>query len=299
MHPRILTAIAIFGGLILSVATQADPLAHPATVPTTREAPFTNLWPDHKVPHAQGEEAIDTPALQIFLSPSSKATGSAVVVFPGGGYGHLAAHEGGKVAQWLAENGISGFVLRYRLGPKYHYPAEIEDGQRAVRFVRAHAAEYGIDPKRIGIIGFSAGGHLASSVATHYTSGDPAAEDVVDRVSSRPDLHILIYPVINMDGPDAHVGSRNNLFGKEELKPELFELFSNHKQVTKETPPAFLVHSVTDKTVAISNSDNYVKALELAGVPHEYVRLETGIHGFGLTDQWTQQCIEWLRKYKF
>ena len=269
-----------------------------ARVATTEEAPFVNLWPAHQVPHAQGDAKSDTPALQIFLPPPGKATGAAIVVCPGGGYGALAPYEGSKVAQWLAENGIAGYVLRYRLGPKYHYPAEIEDGQRAVRYVRAHAEEWKIDPHRIGIMGFSAGGHLASSVATHYTAGETASADPVDRVSSRPDLQILVYPAIDLGGPDAHIGSRDNLLGKNP-KPELIELFSNQKQVTKETPPAFVVHSIVDKGVPVSNSDNYVEALKAAGVSYEYIRLEAGAHGFGLTDKWTPQCIQWLREKKF
>jgi acetyl esterase/lipase len=290
----------IFGlltGILVPVLVHAAPPADPAKVATTQEAPWVNLWPG-KAPHALGEEKADTPALQIFLPVAGTATGSAIVVCPGGGYGHLAPHEGGKIGQWLAENGVTAFVLRYRLAPKYHYPAEIEDGQRAVRFVRAHAADYGIDPHRIGIIGFSAGGHLTSSVATHYTAGDPKSEDPVDRVSSRPDLHIVIYPVIKMVGPDSHAGSRKNLLGPEP-DPKLMELFSNEKQVTKDTPPAFVVHSVTDKTVPVSNSDAYVEALRLAGVEYVYVRIDHGPHGFGLTDDWAKPCIDWLRRMKF
>jgi acetyl esterase/lipase len=297
MLKRISAVASVLVIVILSLRAFAEP-PKPASAPATQEVPLLTLWPEGKVPHALGDQRADTPAVQVFLPAAGKGTGAAIVVCPGGGYGGLAQHEGPKVGQWLVENGIAGFVLRYRLGPKYHYPAEIEDGQRAVRFVRAHAVDWKIDPHRIGIIGFSAGGHLASSVATHYTAGDAGSEDPVDRVSSRPDLHILIYPVINLGGPDTHVGSRNNLLGKEP-SAELIELFSNQKQVTKDTPPAFVVHSITDKVVPVSNADNYVAALKEAGVAYEYVRLETGQHGFGLTDKWTPQCIEWLRKQKF
>jgi len=293
-----IAAVLILSGVLISGNSAAETSAPKSTVPTTQEAPFINLWPEGKVPHATGTEKSDTPALQIFKAPADKATGGAFIVCPGGGYGGLAQHEAGIVGQWFAEHGITAFVLRYRLAPKYHYPAEIEDGQRAVRYVRAHAAEWGIDAHRVGIMGFSAGGHLASSVATHYTAGNPAGEDPVDRVSSRPDLHILIYPVITFSGPDAHIGSRNNLLGNKPT-PELIELFSNEKQVNKDTSPAFIVHSITDKVVPVSNADHYVEALKAAGVPCDYVRLEAGLHGFGLTDQWTPQCIEWLRKNKF
>ena len=291
-------AVSIFAGILISGNSFAEPSPPNNTVPTTQEAPFVNLWPEGKVPHATGNKKSDTPALQIFKAPAGIATGAAFIVCPGGGYGGLAQHEAGIVGQWFAEHGITAFVLRYRLAPQYHYPAEIEDGQRAVRYVRAHAADWGIDAQRIGIMGFSAGGHLASSVATHYTAGNPASEDPVDRVSSRPDLHILIYPVITLSGPDTHVGSRNNLLGNEP-KVELMELFSNEKQVTKDTSPAFIVYSITDKVVPVSNADHYVEALKAAAVPCEYIRLETGPHGFGLTREWTPQCIEWLRKNKF
>ncbi len=293
-----LTAIAIAAGILISEEGSAETSVAKTSVPTTQEAPFVNLWPDGKVPHANGTEKSDTPALQIFKAPADRATGAAFVVCPGGGYGGLAQHEAGVVGQWFAENGITAFVLRYRLAPKYHYPAEIEDGQRAVQYVRAHAAEFGIDAHRIGIMGFSAGGHLASSVATHYTSGNAGSDDPVDRVPSRPDLHILIYPVITLSGPDAHAGSRNNLLGPD-AKPELIELFSNEKQVTKDTSPAFIVHSTTDKVVPVSNADHYVEAMKAVDVPCEYVRLEAGQHGFGLTRAWTTRCVEWLRKNKF
>jgi acetyl esterase/lipase len=283
--------------LVTSSICFAGPIARPTSVPTTQEAPYVNLW-EGQPPHAQGDAKSDTPALQIFLPAAGTEHGSAIVVCPGGGYGGLAPHEAGKVGQFFASHGIAGFVLRYRLGPKYHYPVEIEDGQRAVRWVRAHAADYGFDPKRIGIIGFSAGGHLATSVATHFDAGDPRSEDPVDRVSSRPDLQIAIYPVIDMSGPDTHKGSRNNLFGPNP-EPELLERFSNQKAVTKDTPPAFVVHSITDKVVPVSNADNYVAALKAAGVDAQYVRLEEGPHGFGLTDKWTPQCLEWLKAHGF
>jgi acetyl esterase/lipase len=163
--------------------------------------------------------------------------------------------------------------------------------------VRANAKDWKLDPNRIGILGFSAGGHLASSAATHYTAGDKQSADPVDRVSSRPNLQILVYPVITM-GPGGHAGSCNNLFGPNPAE-ELIALMSNEKQVTKDTPPAFLVHSTVDTVVPVSNSDNYAAALKTAGIPYEYIRGEMGQHGFGLIDRWTLPCVKWLEKMEF
>jgi acetyl esterase/lipase len=204
------------------------------------------------------------------------------------------------VGEWLAKNGVTAFVLRYRVGTKgYHHPIEMGDASRAIRCVRAHAAEWKLDPQRIGILGFSAGGHLASTVATHWDEGNSEAQDPVDKVSSRPDVQILIYPVITM-GPGGHAGSRANLFGKERANDkDLIELLSNEKHVNAKTPPAFLVHGIDDKTVAVSNSDDYAAALKKAGVEVEYVRPEKGPHGFGLKEFWTTPCVAWLRKLRF
>jgi acetyl esterase/lipase len=238
--------------------------------------------------------------VQAFLPEEGKGTGSAVVVCPGGGYGGRAAHEAGVVGEWLAKNGVVGFVLRYRVGPKgYHHPIEMGDASRAIRFVRAHAAEWKIDPNRIGIMGFSAGGHLASTIATHYDEGNASSEDPIEKVSSKPNVQILIYPVITM-GPTGHAGSRINLLGKEKAEdPALIELLSNEKHVDAQTPPAFVCHAVEDKVVPVSNSDNYVAALKKAGVEVEYVRPQKGPHGFGLKDFWTGKCVAWLRGQKF
>ncbi|MEZ0265361.1 MAG: alpha/beta hydrolase [Phycisphaerae bacterium] len=238
------------------------------------------------------------PAVQVFLP--EKPTGASIVVCPGGGYGGLANHEGPVVGEWLAKNGVTAFVLRYRLGSKgYHHPIEMGDASRAVRFVRTYAKDWNLDPARIGILGFSAGGHLASTVSTHYDAGDASAADPIDRASSRPDLSVLIYPVITM-GPTGHAGSRNNLLGKDKANdPALIELLSNEKHVNDKTPPAFLVHGIDDKAVPVSNSDSYAEALKKAGVDVEYVRVDKGPHGFGLKDFWTDKCVAWLRKHKF
>ena len=258
---------------------------------------FIPLW-ESQAPGAKGNSPDDLPAIQPYFP--EKPTGSAIVVCPGGGYGGLAPHEAGVVGEWLAKNGVTAFVLRYRLGSKgYHHPIELGDGARAIRYARAHASEFKIDPKRIGILGFSAGGHLASTISTHWDEGKADATDPIDRVSSRPDVQILIYPVITM-GPTGHAGSRVNLLGKERANDaELIELLSNEKHVNAQTPPAFLVHGIDDKAVPVSNSDDYAAALKKAGVEVEYVRVDHGPHGFGLKDFWTGKCVEWLRKMKF
>lgn len=253
---------------------------------------YIPLWPE-KAPGQDGTTAKDIPAIQIYTPAADKATGAAIVVCPGGGYGNLANHEGPKVGEWLAANGILGVVLRYRLGPKYHHPVELGDAQRAVRYTRSNAAEWKIDPKRIGILGFSAGGHLASSASVHYTAGDEKSADAIERVSSRPDFSVLIYPVITM-GPDTHGGSKSNLLGKNP-DPKLIELLSSEKQVNAQTPPAFVVHGVNDTAVKISNADGYIAALKANNVPNEYIRLDDFAHGKGMQDVWTTKCLEWLK----
>jgi len=263
------------------------------------------LWPA-SAPGQVGDKPGDVPTMQVFLPEDGKGTGAAIVVCPGGGYGGLANHEGPVVGEFLAKHGVAAFVLKYRLGPKYHHPVELGDAQRAIRTVRANAAEWKIDPKRIGIMGFSAGGHLASTAATHFDNGDAKAEDPIEWVSCRPDAQTLIYPVVTM-GQGTHGGSKNNLLGKDP-KAELVELLSNEKQVTKETPVAFVVHSTVDSAVPVSNSDNYVAALKGNGVAYEYVRLEPDGeklpakalgHGFGLRDFWTPQWVKWLQSIHF
>ncbi len=278
---------ACFAGLVLILANvlAAAPLTDRETIP---------LWKG-KAPGAQGDAPADTPVVQVILP--QKPSGASIIVCPGGGYGGLANHEGPVVGEWLAKNGVTAFVLRYRLGPKYHHPIQLGDAQLAIRLVRANAKEWKLDENRIGILGFSAGGHLASTAATHFDAGTSTSDDPIDRVSSRPDLQILIYHVITM-GPGGHAGSRNNLLGKDP-DPKLVELLSNEKQVTKDTPPAFLVHTVEDKGVPVSNSDNYAVALKNAGVAFEYIRPPMGKHGFGLREDWTSACEEWLKKQKF
>lgn len=277
---------------------KADLLAKPPA--KLEDMQVLRLWPE-QAPLQHGDNpAIDVPTLTVFLPPTGKASGAAMVVIPGGGYDHVSPREGIPGGQWLAKNGITAFVLKYRVGRnKYYYPAEIDDGVRAVRYVRANAPAWGLDPHRVGIIGFSAGGHLASTLATHFDAGDANATDPIERVSSRPDVHILLYPVMTlMDEPLVEKGSRNNLLGANP-PPELLELLSNDRQVKKDTPPAFVVHSTEDRTVPIANSDHYTDALAKYNIPFVYIRQPMGGHGFGITDAWKDQAMAWLHLQKF
>src|SRR5437660_3791323 len=215
------------------------------------------LWPNG-APGAAGQTAEDIPTLTPYFPPAEKATGAAIIVCPGGGYSHLADHEGRPVAEWLSTMGITAFVLKYRLGPRYHHPAPLQDAARAIRTVRARATDWNIDPKHIGILGFSAGGHVASTIGTHFELGKSDASDPIERVSSRPDLMILIYPVITMR-EFAHAGSRRMLL-RENPSADLVALLSNEEQVTKETPPAFLVHTANDPAVPVENSLRFAEA---------------------------------------
>jgi acetyl esterase/lipase len=270
----------------------ADALALPDTGSVIR------LWPGD-APGAQGATDSDVPTLTVFGPEAGKANGAAVVICPGGGYGGLAAHEGRPVAEWLNGIGVTGFVLKYRLGPKYHHPIMMEDVNRAVRTVRSHAPDWKLDPKRIGVLGFSAGGHLASTAVTHFDDGQSDAGDPIDRASSRPDFCVLIYPVITMTDPYTHKGSRTNLLG-DTPDQDLVTLMSNEKQVTDKTPPCFLVHTSTDAAVPLQNSLMFAKALQKNHVPVELHVFDHGAHGFGLggkdpvLSQWPGLCAAWL-----
>lgn len=262
------------------------------------------LWPGG-APGALGEKDDDKPTLTAFLPPPEKATGAAIVVCPGGGYGGLAGHEGAGYAEWLAQNGVAGLVLKYRLGSKgYRHPAMLNDAARAVRLTRAKAAEWKIDPQRVGIMGSSAGGHLASTLLTHFDAGRPNEPDPIERLSSRPDLGVLCYAVITM-GANTHAGSRQNLLG-EKPAPELIELLSNEKQVTKETPPCFLWHTWEDNAVKVENSLDFAAALRRAGVLFDLHIYEKGAHGIGLSPgqngvapgdvhPWGKDLLFWLK----
>ncbi|MFN7925510.1 MAG: alpha/beta hydrolase [Bryobacteraceae bacterium] len=261
--------------------------------------PVEKLWPAG-APGAQGDADAHTPTISIY-KPAGQRRDAAVVVCPGGGYRNLAIdHEGDQVARWLNSQGIMAFVLKYRLGPKYHHPVELGDAQRAIRTVRSRAAEFGIAPNKIGIWGFSAGGHLASSAATHFDKGSAGAPDPIDRVSSRPDFAVLTYPVITFtEEAYVHKGSRSNLLG-DSPDPALVKLMSNELQVKPDTPPIFLVHSNEDKGVPPENSVLLYLALRKAGVPAEMHIYERGPHGFGLgwsdiaLSSWPARLADWF-----
>jgi acetyl esterase/lipase len=257
------------------------------------------LW-EKGAPGALGTEDKDIPTLTVFKPAEGAATGAAMVICPGGGYGGLAQHEGKDYAEWLAKNGVTGFVLKYRLGSGgYRHPRMLEDAVRAVRTVRARASEWGVDSNRVGIMGSSAGGHLASTLLTHFDNGNASATDSIDRQSSRPDLGILCYPVITM-GDFTHKGSKKNLLG-ENPSEELSNQLSNEKQVTKDTPPTFLWHTYEDTGVPPENSMLFAMALQKNKVPYELHIYEKGKHGIGLANghPWTEQCLRWLKLHGF
>jgi acetyl esterase/lipase len=280
-----------------------------ATTSTAQSTNMFPLWPNG-APGALGQSSNDIPTLTLFVPAPGTATGAAMVICPGGGYGHLATHEGAGYGQWFAEHGITAFVLKYRLGSNgYRHPAMLQDAARAVRLVRARAGEWQLDPRRIGIIGSSAGGHLASTLLTHFDTGNPNASDPVERVSSRPDLGILCYAVISM-GRFTHQGSRNNLLGTNP-PPELVLDLSNELRVTEDTPPCFLWHTAEDKTVTVENSLEFADALQQAGVPFDLHVYQKGRHGMGLGTReyppkapaglhpWTSDCLFWLKAQGF
>ncbi|WP_337177152.1 alpha/beta hydrolase [Paludisphaera sp.] len=303
-------AWAAFGclAMVALAATGArgdDPLAGASEV--------VKLWPDG-APGAKGTDPVkDVPTLSVFLPAPDAATGAAVVVCPGGGYGGLAIdHEGKQVAEWLNSIGVAAFVLKYRLAPAYREPAMLHDVNRAVRVARAGASKWGVDPDRIGLMGFSAGGHLASTGGTQFDAGKPDADDPIERVSSRPDRLILVYPVIVMSEPYTHKGSARNLLG-ENPSDELVKSYSSDLRVTPETPPTFLAHTNADAAVVPENSLLFALALRKAGVPLELHVFEKGQHGLGLGTgsrqhnigpepgfmAWPKLCETWLKGQGF
>ncbi len=275
-----------------------------ARTPLPDPLPPLPLWPAGHVPHAPvvANGAPPTvPTITVYPAPPDVAPGPAVVICPGGGYGMLADHEGEPVARWLQSLGVAGAVLRYRLGPTHQHPAMLADVSRALRMVRARAGEWRADPKRVGVLGFSAGGHLASSVTVHGGAGDPASPDTIEREGARPDFAVLIYPVISLNDPAlAHGGSRRNLLG-DNPDPALVAFLSTDTQVTPQTPPTFLVHSADDEAVPVGNSLRFAAALAQNNVPVGMQIYHKGGHGYGLgnesapeTLQWPAACAAWL-----
>jgi acetyl esterase/lipase len=254
-----------------------------------------SLWPD-RAPVGDGEFETAKVSITVY-GVAGKTDAAAMVICPGGGYGGLVVGaEGHGIAQWLNRHGIAGIVLEYRL-PHGRAFVPLLDAQRAIRTVRFNAKAWGIDPGRIGIIGFSAGGHLASTAGTHFDGGDPKAADPIERVSCRPDFAVLVYPVVTL-GAKGHGGTRSNLLGNHP-KPEMVDLFSNEKQVTDKTPPMFLTHAKDDTLVPPENSRMLYEALKAHKVPTEYLELPSGGHGLNgyrgpMWDAWQTKSLEWL-----
>lgn len=262
-----------------------------------KEPDWLELW-EHGAPLREGEGSEDRPAIKPFLinRPEERPSGC-IIVCPGGAYTRRAGHEADPIAQWLNGIGLSAVVLRYRVQP-YRHPCPLLDAQRAIRYVRHRAAEWNLDPARIGILGFSAGGHLASTAAVHFDRGDPEAEDPIDRHSCRPDAQVLCYPVITFK-EFGHRGSMYNLLGPEPNE-ELVQLLSNDGHVSKDTPPAFIWHTADDQAVPMENAMVMSMALRANRVPHELHVFESGRHGLGLSGElpdvaaWTKLCERWL-----
>jgi acetyl esterase/lipase len=280
------------GGQARTYASHAVDTAH-------GDREFLLLWPEG-APGALGDGPEDKPKITVYRAPAETASGAAAVVCPGGSYRRLASdHEGKQVAEWLNGLGVAAFVLQYRVGPRYRHPAPLEDAQRALRLVRARAAELAVDPERVGIVGFSAGGHLAATAGTRFDEGRTEAPDPVDRMGSRPAFLILGYPVVSLTAPFAHRDSVRFLLG-EPADARLAERLSNELQVTDRTPPAFLFHTADDATVPVENSLAFYGALRRAGVPAELHVFLRGRHGVGLArddpalSAWPELCASWL-----
>src|SRR5580704_1877856 len=261
--------------------------------------PETMLLWEKGAPGALGDADVDKPAITIFRATG--AGGTSVIVAPGGGYRNLSMDkEGRQVASWFNAMGITAFVLKYRLGPRYHHPIELGDAQRAIRLVRSRAMQFGVAADRIGMMGFSAGGHLAATAATLFDDGNTGASDEVERVSSRPDFLILAYPVISFDPAIAHAGSVRSLLG-ENPAPALLQELSAELHVSARTPPTFLFSTNADTTVPSENSVRFYLALKQAKVPAEIHIFENGPHGVGLDladpalGLWPTLLTNWLR----
>jgi acetyl esterase/lipase len=298
---RCILAFGIFVAVTVSCTAQQTTV--PALPAASRNAAaaaptWVPLWPEG-APGALGTAPEDIPAIEVFL-PRNNPMRSAIIICPGGSYMHLSLdREGEQEARWLNDRGIAGIVLRYRLGPRYHHPIEMGDAQRALRYVRSHADQFGIDKDKVGIWGFSAGGHLASTVGTHFDAGNPAAADPIDRESSRPDFMVLSYAVITMQPPYVHMVSRQNLLG-DNPDPALVTLLSNDQQVTHDTPPTFLFQTTDDRTVPVQNAIMFYQALITNGVSAELHIYQHGPHGSSLGQNfpelrgWPNQLMHWL-----
>ena len=288
----------ILGPMI--VAAGLGLVIQPPAPPILQEPQTLLLWPNG-APGALGSEDRDRPSITVYMPANTTGPMTAVIIAPGGGYTRLSMNNEGRApANYFNALGIAAFVLRYRLGPQYHHPIELGDAQRAIRTVRARAVEWHIAADRIGFMGFSAGGHLASSASTHFDAGKAGAADPIDRVSSRPDFAILGYPVISFVEPWTHQGSKTNLLG-EHPDPALARSLSSETQVTAATPPTFLYHTSADTVVPVENAVAYFLALRKAGVSAEMHVFRNGPHGTGLAQQdqalaeWPRLLANWLR----
>jgi acetyl esterase/lipase len=291
MMAPMITAALVLVSMLSSQAAQA---------PAPQDGQVIRLW-EGQAPGALGTDDSDVPIITAYLPRTLGPNTPAAIVCPGGGYRNLASnHEGRQVASFLNSLGMAAFVLRYRLGPRYHHPVELGDAQRAIRRVRAHAGDWKIDPARIGIVGFSAGGHLAMTASTKFDAGHASSADPVERAGSRPDFAVLGYPVISMVEPWTHRGSRTNLLG-DNPDPELAKALSGEQAVTPQTPPTFIFQTNEDTTVPAENAVYYYLALRKASVPAEMHIFEKGPHGVGLANDnpalsaWSSLLANWLR----
>jgi acetyl esterase/lipase len=286
--------------LLLSLTLMTTPMPLPT-------APVVPLW-NGPAPQSHGTAPDDTPRLYVYLPEKPAKPGPAIIICPGGGYGMLAfEHEGINEAEWFQQRGIPAFVLFYRLPANgYRHPVPLLDAQRAVRLLRSRAAEWNIDPAKIAVMGFSAGGHLVSTLDTHFDAGDAKAADPIDRQSCRPDFTVLVYPVITLEVKGVtHEGSKANLLGPNP-DPALVHSLSNDTQVTPQTPPTLLVHAEDDHGVPIENSRLMLAALQKAGVPSALQEYPHGGHGFGFGPKqtaapagWLDRAYEWLQTQGF
>lgn len=281
------------------------PLYAEGKVPNYQKTTEKEVWDSADIIRVS---LVQTPEMTVYLPSKKTATGQAVIICPGGGYTYLSYNwEGTDPAGYFVAKGIAAIVLKSRLpNAKSNITPHLSpllDAKRAMRIVRANAAKWNIKKTAIGIMGFSAGGHLASTLGTHFDSGDAASTDSIERQSSRPDFMVLVYPVISMSKPIMHSGSRNNLIGAK-ADSSLARLYSNELQVTKETPPTFLVHATDDKAVPVENSLLFYQALKEANVPAEMHIYPTGGHGFGMglgkgyLDTWMDRCVDWMKGLK-
>jgi acetyl esterase/lipase len=305
----LLFAVACLAGAYVAAAADKAPATPKKSADKSGAVTYAQipgpirLWAGD-TPGAQGQRPQDIPTLTPFAADPAKRNGATMLILPGGGYGNLAEHEGTGYAQFFAAHGITAYVLKYRLGSNgYRHPIMLNDAARALRLLRTFARRDGLDPNRIGVIGSSAGGHLASTLLTLFEPGNPSATDPVERESARPDLGILCYPVISL-GEFAHAGSRRNLLG-DNPPADLVQKLSTELQVTKNTPPTFIWHTVEDKAVPVENALLFASALRRAGVPFSLHVYELGAHGlgFGRPDRpappWADQLLHWFKERKF